>query len=132
MQALRGSKRQKSSLGHRLYSINCFALGLGSLLLFKQVNVLLWVENIGETPITKIRVCSCSHTNIWEILPIGQVMTALVSWKCPIRDFVVLVTRCLQSFVCILVHISAKVFVPRDDAPFVAPGMESRAFLNNQ
>src|SRR6266480_3797921 len=81
MQALCGSKGQKSSLRHFLYTINEFALCLWSLLLFKQLNVFLWVKNIRKTPASKERMRPSPHTNVRKILPVGQVMTALFSWN---------------------------------------------------
>src|SRR5215472_14228776 len=132
MDALSSSKRQKCGLGHLLYPIDCFAFGLWSLVFFEQVDVLLRVENVGETPAPKARVCSSSHSKIREILPVGQVMTALVPWQCPVRYFVVLVTFSLQTFVGILIHIDAEVFICGGDSSFICPGVEWCAFLNNQ
>src|SRR5258708_40277081 len=75
---------------------------------------------------------SGSHTKVREILPVGQVMAALMPRSRPVRDFVVLVPCGLQAFIGVLVHIGAEVFVPWSDAPFVCPGIERRAFFDNQ
>src|SRR6266480_1009084 len=107
MQALCGSKGQKSSLRHFLYTINEFAICLWSLLVFKQLNVFLRVKNIRKTPASKERMRPGPHTDVRKILPVRQVMTALVPRQCPVRDFVVLITLCLQTFVGIFIHICA-------------------------
>src|SRR5579875_3442237 len=86
MQTHSRAQAQKGRLGHFLKPAYLFGLGYRLLPGFEQANICLGIERIRETFARKEGMRACSHTNIGQVPPIGQIVTTLVAWQRPVGN----------------------------------------------